>query len=109
MKSLKEMINEELQTIKTFDDLKKYLERFPNNASSWRYATDEVREIAKTSREYLSEFDGEEVDALDFKSFKKPADWNTNGKKFIVDTVEKMSDKTRARFLKDIGERFGLQ
>ena len=40
----------ELQTIKTFDDLKKYLERFPNNASSWRYATDEIRDIAKTSR-----------------------------------------------------------
>ena len=109
MKHLSEYVTEELQTIKTFDDLKKYLERFPNNASSWRYATDEVREIAKTSREYLSEFDGVKVEALDFKSFKKPADWNTNGKKFIVDTVEKMSDKTRARFLKEIGERFGLQ
>lgn len=109
MKHLKDMINEEIQTIKTVEDLNKFLDKFPNDAKSWRDATGEVQDIARTAREYLGELDGVEVEAVDFRSIKKPSDWNTRGKEFIASCMKQMSDATLKRFMKDIGSRFGLK
>lgn len=109
MKHLKDMINEEIQTIKTVEDLNKFLDKFPNDAKTWRDATGEVQDIARTAREYLSEFDGVEVKAIDFRSIKRPSDWNTQGKEFISSCMKQMSDATLKRFMKDIGSRFGLK
>lgn len=109
MKSLKDMINEEIQTIKTVEDLNKFLDKFPNDAKTWRHATGEIKDIARTAREHLSEFDGIEVEAIDFRSIKKPSDWNTQGKEFIASCMKQMSDATLKRFMKDIGSRFGLK
>ena len=109
MKSLKDMINEELQTIKNVEDLNKFLDKFPNDTKTWRDATGEIKDIAKSAREHLSEFDGIEVEAIDFRSIKKPSDWNTQGKEFIASCMKQMSDATLKRFMKDIGSRFGLK
>lgn len=109
MKHLKDMINEEIQTIKTVEDLNKFLDKFPNDAKSWRDATEEIRDIARTAREYLGELDGIEVEAVDFRSIKKPSDWNTQGKEFIASCIKQMSDATLKRFMKDIGSRFGVK
>ena len=109
MKSLKDLINEEIQTIKSVEDLNKFLDKFPNDAKTWRHATGEIKDIARTAREHLSEFDGIEVEAIDFRSIKKPSDWNTQGKEFIASCMKQMSDATLKRFMKDIGSRFGLK
>ena len=46
--------------------IEKFLEQFPTNATSWREATDEVRELARASREMLDEYDDIKVEAVDF-------------------------------------------
>ena len=37
--------------------IEKFLEQFPTDATSWRQATDEVRDLARASREMLDEYD----------------------------------------------------
>ena len=40
-----------------FNRLENFLEQFPTNATCWSQATDEVYDLARTSREFLDEFD----------------------------------------------------
>lgn len=88
------------------DKLDKFLEKFPNNAASWNQATDEVRDLARTAKEYHNELDLDVAsddpkahESHDFRVHKTPADWNTKGKKYIQDTVSKMSDATKNAFM----------
>ena len=37
--------------------IEKFLEQFPTDATSWEHATDEVRDLARASREMLDEYD----------------------------------------------------
>ena len=37
--------------------IERFLDKFPTNATSWREATDEVRDLARASREMLDEYD----------------------------------------------------
>lgn len=109
MKSLKDMINEEIQTIKTVEDLNKFLDEFPNDAKTWRDATGEIKDIAATAHEYLREYDDIELEPINFRLIKNPAEWNTKGKEYIANCIKQMSDWALKRFMKDIGSRFGLK
>jgi hypothetical protein len=106
MKSLKDAILESTFKFKKIEDVQKYLDKFRDDETSWRGATDELRDIARYSREFLSELDNIEIDALDFKSFKTPAEWNTTSKKYIMDNISKMSKLTQTKFLSHINDRY---
>ena len=55
-----------------FNRLENFLEQFPTNATSWSQATDEVYDLARTSREFLDEYDDVKVEAVDFATLELP-------------------------------------
>ena len=56
-----------------FNKIEKFLEQFPTDATSWTQATDEVYDLARTSREFLDEYDDVKVEAMDFATLDTPA------------------------------------
>ncbi len=67
-----------------------FLNKFPDDATSWKQATDEVRDISRVARETYNEEtlnvsheDKKAMKSLNFNSFTTPSKWNTEGKKFI--------------------------
>lgn len=104
MKTLKNYITE--STFKTIGDLNSYLDKFKDDETSWRGATDEVMDLARYSREFLEEFDNIKVDAIEFKKLKTPAEWNKTAKQYILANIEKMSETAQQQFLKHINGIF---
>ena len=91
------------------DKLDSVLSRFPDDATSWRDANDEVRDIANASYEFLvdyDELDRDTVPDLNFRSLTTPSQWNTRGKAFIRSNLARMSQPTRRRFYEWLDERF---
>ena len=82
--------------------IEKFLEQFPTDATSWRQATDEVRDLARASREFLDEYDDIKVEAVDFTAIKTPSEWNTLGRESIMRNYDMMSPRTQLLFF----ERF---
>ena len=78
--------------------IEKFLEQFPTNATSWREATDEVRELARASREMLDEYDDIKVEAVDFTTIRTPAEWNTLGREAILRNYDMMRPRTQLLF-----------
>lgn len=106
MKNLTEYLFESTFKFKKIEDVQKYLDKFRDDETSWKGATNELRDIARYTREFLAELDNIEIDALDFKSFKTPAEWNTTSKKYIMDNISKMSKLTQTKFLTHINDRY---
>lgn len=79
---------------KKFDiqKIKQFLSRFPDNAKSWSQATDEIRDMARKARELTN------TEPLDFNWLKTPSEWNTKGKKFILNTIHNMTPHTKQEF-----------
>ena len=82
--------------------IERFLDKFPTNATSWREATDEVRDLARASREMLDEYDDITVEAVDFTAIRTPAEWNTLGREAILRNYDMMSPRTQLLFF----ERF---
>ena len=78
--------------------IEKFLEQFPTNATSWREAPDEVRELARASREMLDEYDDIKVEAVDFTTIRTPAEWNTLGREAILRNYNLMRPRTQILF-----------
>ena len=78
--------------------IEKFLEQFPTNATSWREATDEVRDLARVSREMLDEYDDIQVEAVDFTATRTPAEWNTLGRESIMRNYDMMHPRTQLLF-----------
>lgn len=87
---------------------KKLFKDFPANATSWKFATDEMRDIARFFRETYNEFHQTEppIQPLDFKSFTKPSEWNSEAQRFIVDVWKRMNTETRSYTLKHLKQDF---
>lgn len=95
-----------------------FLSLFPDNATKWSQATDEVRDFARWSKEYINEFDldllQEEVEAgkgrqpLDFTKLDTPSKWNTQSKKYVYESMQLMSDNTLTRFHNMLHESFNI-
>lgn len=79
--------------------IQKFLKQFPDNATCWSQATDEVRDIARWSREILEEKDGVIIAPLDFPSFT-PSEWNTHGKQYVLSNFDRMKPETQREFFK---------
>lgn len=86
--------------------LANFLERFPKEAICWSQATDEIRDLARGTREYLEEYEGVIIEPLDFRSYKKPSEWNTNGRDYILANFDRMNENTKKRFFERYGEWF---
>ena len=82
--------------------IEKFLEQFPTDATSWVQATDEVRDLARASREMLDEYDDIKVEALDFTAIRTPAEWNTRAREAVMRNYDMMSPRTQLLFF----ERF---
>ena len=82
--------------------IEKFLEQFPTDATSWVQATDEVRDLARASREMLDEYDDITVEAVDFTAIRTPAEWNTLGREAILRNYDMMRPRTQLLFF----ERF---
>lgn len=89
--------------------LKKFLAQFPDDAKSWAKATDEVRDIARTAKEYYNELEGKNIQPCDFRSMKTPSEWNTKGKKYIFKVYDKMSAKTKVEFNDYLKRHFDIK
>jgi hypothetical protein len=88
-------------------NIKKFLSKFPNDTTSWKSATDEIRDIAKDIRELYNEYnENDKIEALKFRSFTKPSEWNTNAKEYIIDTFKKMDAKVQDLFIKDFEKKW---
>jgi hypothetical protein len=86
--------------------IEKFLEKFPKDATSWRYATDEIRDLSRESREILEDCDGITVEPVDFKACKTPAEWNTKGRESILANFDRMSERTQKDFYESFREWF---
>lgn len=106
MKNITEYLLESTFKFKKIEDVQKYLDKFKDDETSWKGATDELRDIARYSREFLADYDDVEIEALDFKSFKTPAEWNSTSKKYIMDNISKMSKLAQGKFLDYISDRY---
>ena len=82
--------------------IERFLDKFPTNATSWREATDEVRDLAQVSREMLDEYDGIKVEAVDFTATRTPAEWNTRAREAVMRNYDMMRPRTQMLFF----ERF---
>ena len=82
--------------------IERFLDKFPTNATSWREATDEVRDLARASREMLDEYDDIKVEAVDFTAIRTPAEWNTRAREAVMRNYDMMRPRTQMLFF----ERF---
>lgn len=89
-----------------FSKIEKFLEKFPTNATSWLQATDEVRDLSHTSREFLAEYDDIKVEAVDFTTIKTPAEWNTKGRESILRNYDMMRPHTQLLFYEQFEDWF---
>ena len=85
-----------------YNKIEKFLEQFPTDATSWVQATDEVRDLARASREMLDEYDDIKAEAVDFTATKTPAEWNTKAREAILRNYNMMRPRTQMLFF----ERF---
>ena len=85
-----------------FNKIEKFLEQFPTDATSWVQATDEVRDLARASREMLDEYDDVKVEAVDFATLDTPAKWNSVCREAIWRNYDLMRPHTQLLFF----ERF---
>lgn len=84
------------------EDIDALLSQFPDDAEKWRDATDEIKDVAHIVRQTYNEMEldaveGNEgyIESLNFREFKKPADWNKGAKKQIKELWSKLSPKNQ--------------
>ena len=87
-------------------NIEKFLAKFPTDATSWAKATDEIRDLSRTSREYLEDYDGVTVEPVNFKAIRNAAEWNTKGRASILANFEQMRPATQAAFYERFREWF---
>jgi hypothetical protein len=73
-----------------------YLNQFPNDATSWAQATDEVRDLARTIKEFYNDEELDKVEPCDFRFITKPSVWNTKGKNYIFEVYSKMNKSKKS-------------
>jgi len=86
--------------------IEKFLERFPKDTTNGAKATDEVRDLARTSREYLEDFDDVIVEPINFKAITTPAEWNTKGRDYIMANFDRMSARAKEAYYERFIEWF---
>lgn len=89
----------------------KFFKAFPTNATKWSQATDEIRDLTRYIREYYNEvvlnsdLEGNDhpsgIKSLNWRNFKTPSEWNTNGQQEIIKIWNKLDKKQQLEFTKE--------
>ena len=90
-----------------FNKIEKFLDQFPTDATTWTQATDEVYDLARTSREFLDDYDDVKVEVVDAATLLTPAEWNTVCREDILRNYDMMSPRTQLLFHDYFTERYG--
>lgn len=93
----------------TSSDLKRLDKLFPDTATKWSQATDEIQTLAQYSRELLLDYqdiEGEMAQLRGNNGAKTPSEWNQRAKKAIHLNFSKMNNKTKKLFIEKIKEMF---
>ena len=85
-----------------FNRLENFLEQFSTNAIIWSQAADEVYDLARTSREFLDDYDDVKVEVVDAATLRTPAEWNSKAREAILRNYDLMRPRTQLLFF----ERF---
>ncbi len=72
--------------------------RFPKGAGNWSLATDEIQDLARTTREILEDCETIIVEPIDFTAIKTPAEWNTKGRDYILANFDRMDNASKKMF-----------
>ena len=113
LSGMTESTDSQSRTVTGDSKLDEYLATFPDDAQSWRDATDEIREIARAARIAYGEVDlnlsgdGEyenhpEAAPMNYHSFKKPSEWNQKSKEYIARLWGLMSQEAKNAFLRSV-------
>jgi hypothetical protein len=78
---------------------------FPREASSWRQATEEVRDLCRRARVLAGV---NEDDALDFGQLETPAEWNAQGVAATVRFYKLMPETKKEEFCLEFAHWLGL-
>lgn len=76
-----------------------FLDKFKDDETSWKGATDELLDLSRDSREYLKEYQNIVVNAVNKKNLSTPSEWNKKLKESIRSNFSKMDSDTKKRFL----------
>lgn len=76
-----------------------FFSKFPNDATNWKYATDELRDISRAIKELNNELSSEKVEALNFKELNTPSEWNSKSKEYILDVFSKLDEYGKKQFI----------
>lgn len=87
-------------------NIENFLSRFTKDATSWSKATDEIRDLARESREYLEDMEDVIVEPLNFREFKTPAEWNTKARNYILANFDRMKPETQKAYYERFREWF---
>jgi hypothetical protein len=87
-----------MKTLTTAELRARLEELFPNSATSWRLATDEVRDMCRHAREMRGV---DEEGAVDFRKLTTPKLWNTVGCHGVVSFYDGMTPDEKAKFCED--------
>lgn len=79
--------------------LKKFFDKFPNDATAWEFATDELRDMARFIKELNNDLSTNKVEALNFKEFKTPSEWNAKSKEYILNVFDKLDEYGKNEFM----------
>ena len=90
-----------------FNKIEKFLDQFPTDATTWTQATDEVYDLARTSREFLDDYDDVKVEAVDSATLDIPAKWNSVCREAIGRNYDLMCPHTQLLFHDYFTERYG--
>lgn len=86
-------------------NIKRYLSEFPNNATSWAQATDELPTLNRRIGDYIDDYKGDKFVSnggeLPNDTRTTPSKRNTNHKKAILKYLPKLNDKDFNEFYDD--------
>lgn len=88
------------------DKLEQFMDKYPDDANSWSEATDEMKDLARIARETYNETSSNTIEPLNFRSFRYPSEWNSESKKFVRETYQKMSKEGKESFMREVEETF---
>ena len=99
--------NKENSNMDNTTKLETYMAKFPDNATSWRQATDEMRDLARRVRMAYNELvlkvtdpDEQGIEAINFKMIATPSEWNTKAKQQIRILWGPLSPRTQEQITK---------
>lgn len=77
-----------------------FMKKYPDNATSWAQADDGMRDLSRIARETINEQQGMNIESMNFREFKTPAEWNKKSKAFVKKVYKKMTPETKKVFFK---------